>query len=294
MIVTARAEGVASQTGMAETSPVPEEGLREEVAEEGRLWSARARDWAEFQEGFLDPCYLEILERSNLKHGYKVLDIGCGAGRFLQLAAERGADVSGLDAAAGMLDIARTRIPQGNFRLGDMESLPFDDDLFDLVSGFNSFSHAGDPQKALREAGRVAKPGGLIALTVWGSADPNSMRAVVLKIVHSLVGPSAAGADGEEHLHSITAEADLQELCREAGLLPGNTGEVRCRFIYPDTESLLKGLMSPGPFVEAAEHAGEDAVRKKILEAMEPYANESSAYLFLNTFRYVIATTESN
>jgi ubiquinone/menaquinone biosynthesis C-methylase UbiE len=49
-------------------------------------------------------------------------------------------------------------VPLGDVRVGEMESLPWNDDTFDLVTGFNSFFFADDMVGALREAGRVANP----------------------------------------------------------------------------------------------------------------------------------------
>ena len=58
-------------------------------------------------------------------HGTELLDAGCGAGLAAQLAAERGAVVSGLDATSALLAIAAERVPNGEFAAGDLESLPY-------------------------------------------------------------------------------------------------------------------------------------------------------------------------
>jgi ubiquinone/menaquinone biosynthesis C-methylase UbiE len=88
-----------------------------------------------------------------------VLDIGCGAGAFLRLLADRGVEAFGLDASDVLIGLARSRLPEADLRVGEMEVLPYDDDTFDLVTGFNSFFFANDMVAALREAGRVARPG---------------------------------------------------------------------------------------------------------------------------------------
>jgi SAM-dependent methyltransferase len=58
------------------------------------------------------------------------------------------------------------------------EALPFEDDSFDLVTGFNSFFLAGDITAALREAGRVAKPGAAVVIQVWG--DPANCELIAV------------------------------------------------------------------------------------------------------------------
>jgi SAM-dependent methyltransferase len=90
----------------------------------GRLWGARAKDWANVQEGTIRPVYDAVLERARVTSGTRYLDVGCGAGMAAQIASERGAQVSGIDAAEALLDIARRRTPRGDFRRCDLEELP--------------------------------------------------------------------------------------------------------------------------------------------------------------------------
>jgi ubiquinone/menaquinone biosynthesis C-methylase UbiE len=86
--------------------------------------------------------------------------------------------VSGVDAAEAMLSIARSRVPTGDFREGDLEELPFADESFDVVTGFNSLQYAGNPVAALREAGRVAKRGGFVVIMTFG--EPEGMEVAAL------------------------------------------------------------------------------------------------------------------
>ena len=143
----------------------------------GPLWGARPADWA-LSEDQQVPTYEDALARVGLEPGQLVLDIGCGAGAFLQLVAERGARAFGLDASDALLDLARTRVPDADLRVGDMEALPYEDDTFDLVTGFNAFFFANDVVAALREAGRVAKPGAAIVIQVWGPHEHNDLEAM--------------------------------------------------------------------------------------------------------------------
>ena len=84
------------------------------AATQGDLWGERARDWAEVLEGWNGwgvPLYRHILERVTVQRGTRLLDMGCGAGRFCRIAADRGAHISGLDATGTFVQIARKRIP---------------------------------------------------------------------------------------------------------------------------------------------------------------------------------------
>ena len=108
------------------------------AARHGRLWGARAEAWAE-EEAAEAPKYEAAIARVEIAPGQEVLDIGCGSGVFLRMAADRGARTSGLDASDGLLEVARRRLPDADLRVGDMQRLPWGDDRFDLVTGFNSF-----------------------------------------------------------------------------------------------------------------------------------------------------------
>ena len=108
----------------------------------GPLFGGRAHDWAETWEGpqgWGIPVYGHVLDRAHIGLGTSVLDCGCGAGRFAQMAADRGASVAGIDAAGELLEIAAERTPGGDFRVGDIQALPWPENSFDAVTGFSSF-----------------------------------------------------------------------------------------------------------------------------------------------------------
>ena len=129
------------------------------------IWAEEPDTWARIEEQQI-PTYEAVLGAAGL--GDSVLDVGCGTGVFLRLCADRGAAVAGLDATDALLARARTRVPEADLRLGDMQSLPFPDRAFDLVTGFTSFFYADDVVAALREAARVSRRS--VAITTFG--DP--------------------------------------------------------------------------------------------------------------------------
>ena len=158
----------------------------------GKLWGAKARDWAELQEVQFRPGYAAVIARF-LKPGSRFLDVGCGSGVAAQMAAAQGVKVSGIDAAQSLFAIARERTSAGDFRVADMEELPFGDAAFDLVTGFNAFQYAGNPVKALAEAGRVVKPDGHVVIVTWGPPD-NMPAASLLAALRPLLPPPPPGA----------------------------------------------------------------------------------------------------
>lgn len=250
-----------------------------------RLWCARATDWAEIQEGTCRPVYLSVFERAGLKPGTAYLDAGCGAGMAAQIAAERGAEVFGLDAAHNLVEIARARVPGGEFHLGDLESLPFPDKKFDLVTGFNSFQYAGNPGVALGEAKRVTKPGAHVVIMTWGK--PEGMEAATLvAALRPLLPPPPPGAPGP---FALSDEAALRGFAAGAGLDSLQVFDVDSPWRYPDLSTALLGLSSSGVAVRAIENSSEDAVNEAHTKALTPFRQSDGSYRIGATFRCLLA-----
>lgn len=249
------------------------------------LWGQRARDWADVQEAMVRPVYLAVLDALAVQPGQSLLDLGCGAGMFAQLAATSGLSVAGIDAAAPMLDIARERVPQGDFRKGDLETLPFADATFDLVSGFNAFQFAANPARALIEAARVARPSGAVVVVTWG--EPQNMpAAAVITALRPLLPPPPPNAPGPFALSDKTA---LTGFAVAAGLQPAQVFDVANPFTYPDLPTALRGLNSSGVAAAAMERAGEDAVSAAHQAALAPFRQADGGYVVPATFRCLVA-----
>ena len=92
-----------------------------------RLWGTDPRAWADLAESHNQPLFEAVLDAAGVSSGTRLLDVGCGTGLTLVLAARRGAIPSGLDGSPGLLAIARERLPGADLRDGDMEFLPFAD-----------------------------------------------------------------------------------------------------------------------------------------------------------------------
>src|SRR5438270_12202913 len=178
------------------------------AAVEGRLWNVRADDWAAIQERQLAAAYESTLDALNVGSNTRLLDAGCGAGMFLRLAADRGADVNGLDASEGLLAHARARVPGAPLLHGELEDLPYEDASFDVVTGFNSFQYAARPAVALAEARRVAAPDGRVLLLNWAPAELCE-AAGYLMALGRLMPPPPPGAPGPFALSDTEALSAL-------------------------------------------------------------------------------------
>jgi len=98
-----------------------------------------------------------------------IADLGAGDGTFSLLLAQRATRVIAVDASEKMLEVGRQQalrsgVKNIEFRLGDMEEVPIDDATVDLVFFSQSLHHAAHPERAVREAGRILRPGGRIVI----------------------------------------------------------------------------------------------------------------------------------
>ena len=240
---------------------------------EGPDWSAKAGAWVELWAHLADPARAAIADAAGIGPGMRVLDVGCGSGEFLALAAGRGATVSGIDAAEGMVEIARRRLPEADLRVGPMEQLPWADGAFDLACGFNSFQFAADVAGALAEAGRVAAR---VAICSWAR-----QREVldVFAPLHELLPSQPEGPPRPR----LGEPGVMEQLASEVGLRPGPAAEVDVPYEVPDEDTLVRALK----FDVAA--LGEDVVRRVGVASAAPFRRPDGSYRFENRFRYLIA-----
>src|SRR5262245_42478583 len=264
---------------------MPETAHAQSSAERwGPLWGARADDWSTSEEQHV-PGYEAALEHIGSLRGQRVLDIGCGAGVFLRLVADRGAEPVGIDASESLIGLARKRIPEGDLQVGDMESLPYDDDGFDLATGFTSFFFANDMVAALREARRVAKPGAPVVIQVWGAHERCSLEAMK-EIARSFFPPRPPDAPADP---DFGQPGVLEELATQAGLTPGATFVKSWAYTYPDGETLSRALIAPAGLALLVGPERENEVKAAIVNGLGEFRLPDGSYRLENEYRYLIA-----
>jgi ubiquinone/menaquinone biosynthesis C-methylase UbiE len=142
-------------------------------------WSTRTYDRVSVLYDFLISLTFPMAAKAQrrvaqgLQSGASILDVACGTGSVLALAAESGLDCFGNDLSSGMIRRAQRKVPTAKFRQGSFYDLPYPDNSFDYVVETNALSgHGIDAEKALREMLRVCKPGGKIRIGDYAKA-PN-------------------------------------------------------------------------------------------------------------------------
>lgn len=223
-------------------------------------WGRLAADFATLSEPSNVREYLGLHQALGIGSGDRLLDLACGAGLALELAALRGADVSGIDASPRLVEVARDRSPHGDVRVGDMNELPWESATFDVVTSFRGI-WATTPN-AIREALRVLKPGGRLGLTVWGhiKASPGAWALAPFALADQ---------------PSVTNQADMNQmgkpgvgerLLAEAGFSEIERIDIPFVWEFADPEAFARALASTGPAYEAIEHSGQDEFQKRCVE----------------------------
>jgi SAM-dependent methyltransferase len=245
----------------------------------GPLWGSRAQDWARVEEQ-QRPTYEEAIRRAGITTGQRVLDVGCGTGAFLRVAADHGAQVFGLDASEELLAIARTRVPEAELTAGDLQYPPYEDDAFDTVCGFNSFFFAADITAALREAGRVARPGAPVVVQVWGRPERCAIDAMKAVVRPFMPGPPPP---------PLWEPGVLEGIASDAGLTPESAFDVSWAYQFADAAALGRAMLAPAGVAELVGPEREPEVADAIVRALAPHRTAAGAYRLENEYHFLLA-----
>lgn len=186
-----------------------------------------AGDFAEVAKN-IETVAEDFVNRLDIKPGMKVLDVACGSGNLAVIAAEKGADVTGIDIADNLIEAAKKRADalglDIKFEQGDAEAMPYADDAFDLVMTMFGAMFAPRPEIAAGEMIRVCKPGGTIAMANW---TPGGFAGQMFKLGGKYVPPPAMPAPVLWGVPEVVAErfgdrvSDLRTTPRLADMIFG-------------------------------------------------------------------------
>jgi ubiquinone/menaquinone biosynthesis C-methylase UbiE len=245
----------------------------------GELWGDRPAAWA-VTEQQQTPVYEDALRCIGLRPDMHVLDVGCGTGVFLRMCADRGATVSGLDAAPGLLELARERVPEADLRLADLQALPYDDGSFDVVTGFTSFFFADDMVAALREAARVARRGAPVVIQAFGRPEQCELEAVKLAVAAHRPG-------GTEEQYWRPGIVD--EIATAAGLRIERSFDTVYAYSYANADALAEAMLAAGGAAAVAGPENESALREDIIRALAGSRKADGSYRVSNEWHMVVA-----
>lgn len=250
----------------------------------GDAWGHRAEDWACLFEHYAIDAVAAVFARVGVRPGREVLDVACGSGMAVRHARSLGATVSGIDASAALIDVARRRNEGVDLRLGSMFELPWPAGHFDVVVAINGIW--GGCAAAVAEAHRVLRPGGMIGLTFWGPGPPLDLRHC-FKVFARHAPDQHFGA--MKDLNDIAHPGVAEDMLTAAGFEVVERGGRVSTIEWPDAAIAWRALSSIGPAVPALRHGDPDAIRRDLLTALEPCRDPGGIYRLRNDQQFVTA-----
>ena len=181
-----------------------------------------------------------------LPKGGLLLDLGCGTGLFMRRYGELGGTAIGLDISRGMVTAAREQAGWFEYLVGNAEVLPFGDRNFDAVSCVLAFSYLENPGLMLREAFRVLKPGGCLAVSTLSRTVITSLVPALYRMGEKMESDRIGVGDFGERYYT---EEEMGRIFADAGFVDVRTK--RCSFAHHSLkEPIFEFARKVEPFIE--------------------------------------------
>ena len=236
-------------------------------------WTEKASAYDEHFATIADQAIEPILDSVGEIAGCYVLDICCGTGNLARAVAARGGRVTGIDFAPTMIEIARAKVADADFQVGDAEALQFPNQSFDVALCSFGLWHMFEPDRALAEAARVVRANGLYAYTTWLPPQQGwDMFDLLMKAVQAhgtmdvdlpQAPPPFRFADETEAQRALAANGFANiSFQKRMALWTGTTGEQLLALIY-------KAIVRAPMIIEAQAPEAREAIKQSIASAAE-------------------------
>ena len=250
-----------------------------------QMWQGAAPSWeqhADYVDERCAPITLAMLDAAEVAAGDRVLELACGPGGVGLAAAERIGEKGNVvlsDVAPEMVRIAEARaaalgLANVEARERDLESIDEDDATFDVVLCREGLMLVPDPARAAREMRRVLRPGGRMAVAVWGPRDRNPWLGILFDSIteHLGVPVPPPGVPGP---FALADAARVATLLTEAGCAAVRVREVAVPVRVPDFAtwwSTVPALAGPvSRLLESLPGEVRAAIRASAEQALAPY-----------------------
>ena len=234
-----------------------------------------------------------VLDAADLQPGQDVLDVACGTGVVTRAAAERvgtTGSVTGVDLNPAMLAVAARLRPDLTWQQGDVAALPFADDSFDAVTCQSAAMFFPDLEAALREMGRVARPGGTVAVQVFDLREDQPAYGPWIEMV-----ARHAGADALRMLGTYWVHGDrglMRERCAAAGLRVTAIHDHQRPASFPSVEAMVLTEVNATPLADRLSPAELDAIIADSHEVYAPWRTDDDQLTIPLTGYVVVATPD--
>ncbi len=207
-----------------------------------------------------------LVEDTAVAAGECVLDVACGTGIVARLAREPAGPagkVVGVDVSAQMLEVARSRAPDIDWRAGDAAALPLREaERFQVVACQQGLQFIADRATALREMRRALAPGGCLAVSTWRADDEMPLLRELRRVAERHLGPIV------DKRHGLGEPAALEALLRVAGLREVRVKIVSHTIRFPPQSPFLRLNAMALVGMSHAARSLDDARREALIAAI--------------------------
>jgi SAM-dependent methyltransferase len=241
-------------------------------------WGIAPHDWATLVEPKLIPLYKAALQRLQADKKTVLLDAGCGSGLFLSMASASGTKIFGTDAAPGLLELTKKRLPEGTFLLEDLSDITFCESSFDVVTAFNSLQYAPEPMAALLQFKKLLRGGGKLVIGLWDDVK-HCEAGTIFSALASWLVPPPPHTPGP---FALSSEGTLEQMARECKLSLLHKERIHCPWLFTSREDLFKAFLCTPPGIKAIGPLGEKKVKEIIDLKSMPYCLADEIYFMHN------------
>jgi SAM-dependent methyltransferase len=254
--------------GAASTALSPEDAERFRSFER-RRHDSLANTYRDFFTPITALAIKPLFDAVRLQSGIDLLDVATGPG-FLAAEANRlGAKTVGVDLSPGMIELAAKSYPGIDFRVAEVEHLPFADRSFDAVVCNFGLGHFPYPEASVAECIRTLRPRGRIALSWWDDPSKQRIQGLFREAIAEIgVVPPPDVPGG----HSILRFADTNEfrgLLEGAGLADIALQDHNTTYLIPDVDTLWRGGLGSFALTASAIAHQDKATQAAIRGALE-------------------------
>jgi SAM-dependent methyltransferase len=202
-------------------------------------WQRAAGGYHDFFGELARQTVAPLLDAVGAAAGTRLLDLASGPGYAAGAAAERGAEVIGVDFSSEQVALARRNYPAVAFREGDAEALDFDDESFDSVVSNFGMLHFAEPERAMSEAQRVLRGGGRFGFTVWSTLDKAIGFGIIMSAIQAHGDMNVSLPPGPSPFRFSEAE-ECRRCLNGAGFAEPEVTEFPLIWTFPSAETLVQ------------------------------------------------------